>query len=208
MSTKLTKWRVANLSTNHRGIFVVPRVGTQGLPTAIHGVCLPRAPESCASVSSTFGRGCTSLRTFSFSGFKSTQIRIAPSLFGTTTIPAHHGVGSSTFEMTPMDSMRSSSSLTFGRNGRGTCLGANREGGVVPDLRWISYSSPRFPSPLNSEGNCSKLSAGICVAVDELSVSVASSWTASPRADMAGSPKRFVLRPSMTYTRCCTAFPL
>ena len=129
-------------------------------------------------------------------------MRIAPFFFGTTTIPAHHGVGSSTFEMTPIDSIRSSSSLTFGRNGRGTCLGAYREWGVAPDFRWISYSSPRFPSPWNSDGNCSMMSLGISAVAIGVSISVASTRMASPRAEIAGSPKRFVLRPSTTNT-CC-----
>ena len=74
-------------------------------------------PDSCARVSSTFGSGWTSRRTFSFRGFRSTQILIAPSFFGTTTIPAHHGVGWSTLAITPNFSMRSSSSLTLERRG-------------------------------------------------------------------------------------------
>ena len=36
-------------------------------------------PASCASILSTFGRGCSSRRIFLFSGLWSTQIRIAPS---------------------------------------------------------------------------------------------------------------------------------
>ena len=39
--------------------------------------------------------------------------------FGTTTMPAHHGVSWSNFEMTPNVSMRESSSATFVLNGRG-----------------------------------------------------------------------------------------
>jgi len=39
-------------------------------------------------------------RTFSFRGLRSTQMCIAPSFFGTTTMPAHQGVGLSTLEMT------------------------------------------------------------------------------------------------------------
>jgi len=50
------------------------------------------APESCASISSTFGRGWISRSADSFSGFRSTQILIFPSRLGTTTIPAHQGV--------------------------------------------------------------------------------------------------------------------
>ena len=58
------------------------------------------APDSWARVSSTFGRGCVSLRTLEFSGFMSTQILIAPDFFGIATIPAHQTVGSSTFGIT------------------------------------------------------------------------------------------------------------
>ena len=74
------------------------------------------APVSCASVNilSTWGRGWTSRRTLSLRGFKSTHI---PFFFGATTIPAHHGVGSSTFVITPMASIFSNSSLTLGCSG-------------------------------------------------------------------------------------------
>ena len=68
------------------------------------------APVSCASASSTLGIGCTSHNTLSLSGFKSTQILTAPVFFGTTTMPAHQGVGSFTFEITPRASIRVSSS--------------------------------------------------------------------------------------------------
>ena len=57
------------------------------------------APASKAKVSSTHGRGWTSRNTLSFSFFISTQILIAPDYFGTATIPAHQGVGSSTLEI-------------------------------------------------------------------------------------------------------------
>ena len=55
-----------------------------------------------------------------FKCVKSTQILTEPDDFGTTTIPAHHGDGSLTGEMTPMVCIRSSSSSTFLRNGMGT----------------------------------------------------------------------------------------
>ena len=64
------------------------------------------APASCASVSSTLGSGWTSLSTLRLSGF--------------STIPAHHGVGSDTFDITPAFSILSSSSATLERRGRGT----------------------------------------------------------------------------------------
>ena len=102
---------------------------------------------SFASVSSIFCRRYSSWRTFSFSSLRSTQIQLAPSFLGTTTIRAHQGVGLSTFEITPIDSMQSSSSFTLDRSGSGTCRGANRQWGAAPGLIHISYSSPMFPSP-------------------------------------------------------------
>ena len=69
------------------------------------------APVNCARVSSTRGSGWTSLSTLSFNGFKSTQIRMDSFFFGTTTIPAHHMVGSSTSEMTSSNSILSSLGL-------------------------------------------------------------------------------------------------
>lgn len=74
------------------------------------------APVSWANVSSTLG---TSHSMPWLSGLRLTQIRIAPLFLGTTTMPAHHGVGTSTFEMTPMSSMRSSSSVTCALRGMG-----------------------------------------------------------------------------------------
>ena len=59
------------------------------------------APASLARVSSTLGIGCASLITLVLSGFRSTHIRHAPEVLGTTTIPAHQGVGSVISEMTP-----------------------------------------------------------------------------------------------------------
>jgi len=44
--------------------------------------------------------GWTSWRTFLFKGLRCTQMHIAPSFFGTITMPAHQGVGLSTLEMT------------------------------------------------------------------------------------------------------------
>ena len=72
----------------------------------IHGIRRSRIGsygQVSHGISSTFGRGWTPRSTFSLRGFKSTQIRTLPLFFGMTTIPAHHGVGSSTFEMTLMD---------------------------------------------------------------------------------------------------------
>ena len=72
-------------------------------------------------------------------------MRIAPSFLGATTIPAHHGVGSSTFLITPIDSIRSSSVLTLGRSGIGMCLGVNSEKGVASALGGFHMVHPGFP---------------------------------------------------------------
>lgn len=45
---------------------------------------------------------------------------------GTTTIPAHQGVGSDTLEITPAFSTLSSSSVTLGWRGKGTCHGVKK----------------------------------------------------------------------------------
>ena len=84
---------VNNLDSLARGICQNPLLASNLLNTV--------APDNCASVVSTFGIGCTSCNTFSFSGLRPTQIRTAPESLGTTTIAAHHGVGSSTGEITP-----------------------------------------------------------------------------------------------------------
>ena len=76
-------------------------------------------------------------------------MRMAPDFLGTSTIPAHHGVGSSTFETTPITSILASSSLTLVRSGSGTCRGVKRVYGLPSGLSLISYGSLRLPSPLN-----------------------------------------------------------
>lgn len=72
-------------------------------------------------LSQSFGSGCTSLRTFSFRGLRSTQMWILPDFLGTTTMLAHQGVGSSTLDSTPIASILATSWSTFGCNGSGTC---------------------------------------------------------------------------------------
>ena len=95
------------------------------------------APVNCANVSSTVGRGCTSHCTFSFNGLRSTQMRIVPVFFGTTTMPAHQGVGSSTFEITLIDSILSSSCFTLVRSGIGTLRGVKIANGLAPAFSLI-----------------------------------------------------------------------
>ena len=75
------------------------------------------ALANCARACSTAGSGCRSRRTHLFNHVRSTQIRTLPSALGTTTMPAHHSVGSRTRLTTRISSMRSSSALTLGSNG-------------------------------------------------------------------------------------------
>ena len=96
---------VSSLDSSASGICQNPLLASSLLNTV--------APDSCAKVVSTFGIGCTSHKTLSFRGFKSTQIRTIPESLGTITIAAHHGVGSSTGEMTPKFSIRCSSACTL-----------------------------------------------------------------------------------------------
>ena len=106
---------ISSFDSSDSGICQNPLLASNLLKTA--------APVSCTRVSSTLGMGCVSHRTLSFSAFRSTQILTAPDFLGTTTIPAHQGVGSFTFEITPISSMRSNSSWTLSRSGSGTFLG-------------------------------------------------------------------------------------
>ena len=89
----------------------------------------------------------------SFKGFRSTHSLTDPNLLGTTTRLAHHGVGSSTFEMTPNLSMCSSSSRTLSRIGNGTFLVVNNENGRASSCNLIVYSFPQVPSPWKTLGN-------------------------------------------------------
>ena len=111
------------------------------------------APASCAKTSSTFGSGCVSRRTCVLRGLSSTQMRTLPFCFGTTTIPAHHGVGTSTLVITPRDSILINSSLTFFRSGRGTMQGVWSAKGYASGRSRISKSPSNVPSPVKRSGN-------------------------------------------------------
>ena len=104
-------------------------------------------PLNWASVTSTFGMGCTSLMTFSFSSFKSTHIWTHPVGLGTTTIAAHHGVGSFTRDITPMLSIHCNSCFTFSRRGTSTFLRVKREKGCASGLSLMVYSPLKVPYP-------------------------------------------------------------
>lgn len=75
------------------------------------------APASIPSVCLTDCRMYFSWRTDLFNLERSTHILTAPDFFGTTTIPAHHSVGSSTPLITHNVSIQCSSSLTLSIRG-------------------------------------------------------------------------------------------
>jgi len=132
---------VNNLDCLARGICQNPLLASNLLKTL--------APASCARVVSM---GYISHRTLSFSGLRSTQMRTAPDSFGTTTIAAHQEVGSSTGEITPRFSIRSSSSFTFILSGMGTFLGKHKANGWLFGFSFISYSCKNDPNPVNKAG--------------------------------------------------------
>ena len=131
---------VSGLDSSANGICQKPLLASNLLKTA--------APANCAKVSSTLGIGWTSRSTLSLSGLRSTQMRTAPLGLGTTTMPAHHGVGSSTLEMTPRFSIRCNSSLTFWRSGMGTLRGVYIACGWAPSRNFFAKVPQTFKHPL------------------------------------------------------------
>ena len=150
-------------------------------------------PANCARVSSTWVMGNVSHRMHSLRGFKSTQILTSPDRFGTTTIPAHHEVGSVILVVTPKASIRSSSSRTFSRRGRATLCGEYREYGMALSFNQMMYSSFMLPRPSNTFGNCRTTSSSVLTAFTRQR-----SW----RAIMAGSPNKLAWRSLTTKTLC------
>ena len=151
------------------------------------------APASWAKVSSTFGSGWTSLSTLWLSGLRSTHILTFPFFLGTTTIPAHHSVGSVTLEITPAFSILSSSSATCDRRGRGTCRGVKIACGFASGRSWMLYSPASVPSPWNTLENRFLTSSGVVVCDWSESVLIARCRSVIP-----GSPNRLCLRCSTT----------
>ena len=93
------------------------------------------------------GSGWFSRYTLSFNFVRSTHMRTFPLDLGTTTIPAHQGVGSSTLRMTPSFSMRSSSSRTFAFRGKATHLGVMIACGLASGFNLILYFPSNSPRP-------------------------------------------------------------
>ena len=139
----------------------------------------------------------------SFSGFKLTQILTVPELFGTTTIPAHQGVGSWTWEITPNWSIWLRSSFTLFLSGIGTLLGVKRAYGLAPSCSLIWYSLS-VPSPVNKVGY---LFLMIEVEVGKVvGMGMWSTLLISLRAMMDDNPSKLVLRWRMIYTSSGDAF--
>jgi hypothetical protein len=82
-----------------------------------------------------------------FSFVKSMQILTWPPDFGTTTISAHHSVGSSIREMTPNFSILGNSALTLSISGNGTLRGTDNANGFASGYNAIVYVQFVFPSP-------------------------------------------------------------
>ena len=111
--------------------------GTCQKPLFVSNLVNTLAPAIWARVESTLGSGCTSLITFSFNGFRSTHTRSFPDGLVTMTIPAHHGVGSLTLEITPSFCIRCSSFSTSARCGSATRRGTYMANGVASGFRRI-----------------------------------------------------------------------
>ena len=119
-------------------------------------------PVSCARSWSTEFSGCTSLFTALLSSVRSTQILTDPLGLGTTTIPAHHSVGSVISDMTPCESILSISFLTYGRSGWVILRGVKMCRETASSFNFMEQVSSSFPNPLNSSGNSvSKLGVGL-----------------------------------------------
>ncbi len=142
------------------------------------------APASMPRVCSTEGRINFSLHTDSFILVKSTQMRTVPAFFGTTTIPAHQSVGSSILVITPIFSIRSISSFTFPRSGRGILHGAWREKGTASGFNLIEYGLRTRPKPLHRFGYCCFTDSMVMLST------LLTSWSCS----MAGLPSSAVCR--------------
>ena len=75
-----------------------------------------------------------------------------PDGLGATTIAAHHGVGSVTWEITPRLSIRFNSCLTFSHRGIGMFLAIKSEKGLASGFRLMVYSLLKVHNPLKSAG--------------------------------------------------------
>lgn len=121
---------------------------------------------------------------------------IAPYFLWTTTIPAHHGVGLSTLEIIPSDSICFSSCSTLECNGRGMFLEVNNAYGCASGFSWISSGSPKLPPVLGT-------------VLDTFRHFFHSFLYLATRssARIAGRPSRFIFRSFTTYTGWFLVFP-
>lgn len=123
---------------------------------------------------------------------RSTDIRILPSGFGTTTMPAHQLVGVSTLEITPSFSIRSNSSLTFFIWGNATLIGVVSVNGVEPGFNLMLNSPFNSPRPLNNLGWFALTSVSITLLWSDWILSTLNyiTWSTRSRALIAGHPNK------------------
>ena len=151
------------------------------------------APWSWANVCSTEGSMCLSLRILWFNLVKLTHIhpvRTFPLLFGTTTIPAHHSVGSSTLQITPNSCIHLSSCSTLDLSGMGILLGVASAYCLASGFKMILYSPSIVPRPWNSSECWSRM---VC-----LFKSIVLIMLTKCRAVMAGQPIKGLHSPLTT----------
>ena len=129
-------------------------------------------------------------------------MRMAPVFLGTTTMPAHHGVGTSTLDMTPIASIRLSSSETFAL--RGIYGDAARGVQRMRHCVWLQLDLVGIPNPEKRLGNrLQMLSASSGVVL-----TISSRRLAMLRAVMAGNPRRLFFSPLTMNTCCSYVLPL
>ena len=108
----------------------------------------------------------------------------SPYFFDTTTIPAHQGVGCSTFEITCIDSILSNSCFTLVRRSTGTYQGVKIANGVAPSFSLIVNSSPNYPS-------LAKVTEILSIILQFAELLINSTQTARFKALIVGNPSKF-----------------
>ena len=74
-------------------------------------------------------------------------MHFVPVFFGTTTMPAHQGVGSSTSKITRLSIDSILSNSCFICSGNGTLRGVKIVNGLAPAFNLIVYSFPKLSRP-------------------------------------------------------------
>ena len=113
-------------------------------------------------------------------------------------MPAHHGVGLSTFDITPRDSMHSNSFWNLLQYCSGTCLGVNKACDLASAFNLMEYSSPNDPNPVNTDGHF-----WISWVFWSITASV---LAANLSAMIVGNPNKLVFNPWTTKMSCSHCF--